>query len=156
MKIGVDTWQGLELRSDHILLAPHTSPQAQLAMKGPAVDPRRALADLWARHQAMAQGWIPFDAYFNPSPPLTELLASTSGFLDEGPRSFLDQYPATLARHGVDAYITREYAARRWENGGWHIAPSNAQALVLSADDYIIGIGFSTRRSAVEALAPVA
>ena len=147
---------GLELLSDHVLLAPYRDPTVQLGLKGPAENPERAVAALWEAHRAVAGDWFPFDAFLNRGIPLVELLASSAAVVADGPSRITAAYTAALRPHLTDVYPIREVGPVRWVDGGWQPEDPALQLLLLDPKDYIIGKGFSAQRVSSDLLPPVA
>jgi hypothetical protein len=104
------------------------------------------VADLWERHRAIAEGWVPFGRYFNGGLPLAELLAAGSAILAEGPRRLLAAYAEVLPAHGAEGYVIREQAPVRWNGSYWEPERRDVQLLLLSDDAWLIGTGFAAER----------
>lgn len=139
----------VELLRDHILLAPYRG-SARLFFRGRPTDARVLLADLWARHQEVTNGWFPFEHFLNPGMPaigfaLADLLASSGGILAEGPTLILREYAAVLERHGVNVSLLANTTPRKWLHGNWEDAPLDAEVLIVGSS-YLVGEGFTIRR----------
>ena len=150
-----EPFYGLELATDHVLLAPYHDVRVQLGMRGSADDPNAAVADLWTAHNALAGNWFPFDTFLNRSMPLTELLRSTAAVVADGPARFIDAYVPILRAHGIEAYYITERPAKRWVDMAWQPENTNVELLLLEPHDYIVGADFSARRTSVDLLPPV-
>ena len=149
-----EPFYGLELVSDHILLAPYRDPQVQLGIKGPAADPKRAVADLWDAHRSLVGSWFPFDAFFNRSMPLADLLASSAAIIADGPSRIMRAYEQALKAHLSDVYPIGERAPQRWIDTSWQPEDNELQLLLLEPHDYIVGKGFDARRVSSDLLPP--
>ena len=136
----------VELLDRHVLLARYQDEHVQLAFNGHAHDPRHAVADLLARHLALAGDWIAFDTYLNPSLPLAELLSFGSGVLAEGPRRFIAAYTEVLAARGVEASEFHRRMPLRWNGQNWEPERQDVQLLLCSPDSWLIGAGFHAER----------
>lgn len=147
-RISDDAIDGIELLDEHVLLAGYQDEHVRLAFKGRVEDARHAIADLLARHVAVAGDWIPFDAYLNPSLPLTELLAFGSGVLAEGPRRFISAYTDVLSAHGLESSELAKRMPMRWDGESWEPERQDVQLLLLSPQSWLIGAGFDAQRLA--------
>jgi hypothetical protein len=151
-RLGADFIGNVQRLTDHVLLAPYRDPHVVLGMKGCARDPRRAVADLWEQHRRLADGWIPFEAYFNPNLPLAELLESTAAIFAEGPSRLVEAYREVLTDHGIEPYVVREGPPKRWTGTEWAPERGDAELLLLPPHDYLIGAGFNARRVSLQSL----
>ena len=151
-----EPFYGIELLSDHILLAPYRDPHIQLGIKGAARDPKRAVADLWEAHRAVASHWFPFDAFLNRGMPIAELLASSAAIVAEGPSRLTSAYAQALTSHGSEVYTVSERLPQHWVEMGWQREDPDWQLLLLDPHDYIVGKGFDAQQVPLELLPPVA
>lgn len=142
----------VELLTEHVLLSPYTELRSVLAIRGPAHDPRHAIADLLARHGELAGSWIPFATFFNPNLPIVELLGMSGGILAEAPESFAAAYSEVLPAHGIEPYTVRTEPALRWGEHGWEPERRDVQLLLLAPNDFVIGAGFAAERVPIEHL----
>ena len=146
---------GVELLTDHVLLAPYRDPKVQLAIRGPAHDPKHAVADLWEAHRAVVGDWFPFDTFFNRGMPLSELLASSAAIVAEGPSRSTRTYAEALAPHVPEVYTVSERPPQQWVEMAWQPEDPDLQLLLLDPNGYIVGKGFDARPVALDLLPPV-
>ena len=135
---------GLDLEHEHQLLWPYRDGLAQLAFHGRPADAGAVVAAMWARHLAMVGGWIPFGEYlnvFDPAAPLVSLLAAGGGVIANGPRPLMEAYAEVLRDHQLDA---RLLVGPRL---GLAEGEPNDFAILLFGKSYVIGSGFTARRT---------
>jgi hypothetical protein len=145
-QLGAARLDGAELLADHVLLAPYHDDRVVLGLKGPVRDPGHAVAALWAGHLAVAGGWLPFGAYFNPGLPLAELVGCTAAVLAEGPRRVLAAYAAAVGGCGAEAYEISARPPQRWAGTHWEPERRDVEVLVLGDDTWLVGAGFAAER----------
>ena len=140
-----------ELAAEHPLLFPYTEPHGKLAFLGRPTDSRVVVADLWEVHRLATDLWHPFEAFFNPGLPLTELLASNSGLLAEGPVSLLERYAGVLRDHGLEPSIFGQRPPVRWLDGAWRPEAPDLRAFILG-ESFVVGAGFEVKRVGLDVL----
>lgn len=130
--------ESFEFVSRHTLLVPYTAKWVKLSFVGRPLSASALVGELYEVHREVTEGWFAFDAFLNRQLKTTDLLASGSGILAEGPRLFLEGYAGVLERHGLRMSWVAEREPLEWRDGAWLPERGNLQALVLG-DSYIIG-----------------
>lgn len=125
----------LDLTADHVILALFRDEQVTLSFAGLAPDPRHVVADLWAAHSRVADGWFDFRDFMNELLPLTELIASGSGVLATGPSRLMEAYARVLTAHGLGV----SHSAKR-------PAPVPAAEVLVWGNSWLAGTGITSAR----------
>jgi hypothetical protein len=137
--------ESVEFASAHALLVPYTAKSVTLSFVGVPVSASAVVGELWEAHQVVTQEWFSFDAFLNAELKTTDLLASGSGILAEGPRPFHTSYAAVLERHGLRVAWVNERDPLQWRDGAWLPEKADVQALVFG-DSYVIGRDWAEAR----------
>lgn len=127
----------IQLMQRHPLLWAHQQDELELHLQGALAQPHETIGQLHARHEALAQGWIPFGAFFNNAIPLATLLASKHGMLARGPQTPLAAYQDVLEKAGTRCSMLRQ--------GCPPDAEDNPVLLILGGS-YIVADTFSAER----------
>jgi hypothetical protein len=131
--------------TDHILLAEYQGERATLGIKGAVRHAPAVIAELWARHVAVAGRWIPFGRFFNPRLTIDELLVCGAATLAEGPKQLLSEYAEIINRHGAEVYEISSSSVEALERED-QMARDFIELFVLGEDTWLIGVGFSADR----------
>lgn len=126
----------IRLVQRHPLLWSHQQDELELYFQGAVMDPYDTIGKLFARHEALAYGWIPFGAFFNGAVPLPKLLASEHGMLARGPQAPITAYQDVLERAGTQCSVLKQ-------GRGVDLDPEAGPKLLVLGRSYIIGGTFS-------------
>jgi hypothetical protein len=135
----------LEFGHDHPLLWQFQQQTGSAFFHGVPRDVRAAVGTLYEAHQQQAQGWIPFDAYFNRVLPLSALLATGNGLLARGPLSLLMLYRDVLNAFGTEVYLRFVSEPEQWDGHEWKPLNGTEMRILALGSSYVIGASWSAR-----------
>lgn len=132
----------LAYTKNHVLLWPHTEPNASLWFKGQTEEYNSLIGELWQIHHSLTGGWFPFSRFLNQPNNFFELLAGRHGLLAHGPQPLISAYATKLENYGLKASITttRPPCLLRGNN----ISKDEVGALIIG-ESYIVAANFESK-----------
>ncbi len=138
---------GAALFGDHPLLWGFSEPVSQLNFTGPSGRHEVLLWELYERHHALTEDFIPFDRFMNAH-FIRNRLSGGSGVLANGPDRLLREYASVLKRSDLAPYFP--YPAKppvRWDEDRRHrVAEDRHFSVLILGDSHIIATNFSAEQ----------